>query len=304
MEKQDKPIVLIVALLICGWLGCFIIGLVYYLAVLLSRNPAPLFQGIRQQTPTAISLEEVNSVSTLGTFYFGLDDVNSLCQVKQQVDRVSQEDILRYQFLYFSVPFDSKYEGQRIDWSVYNLRGEYIDSGPRQSLTLDGDLKQCLKVDLYLNPRTDPGTYILEVRFTGKLAYRKVFTISYSDLNKIPRPNRKPFGDIQVGRLVDLDTCTVGHLSNTFSLVDIDDDPWFYIASPFQIEDIGKKIYWSVYTSSGYALFKRYERTLYDDINLCFWQGFSVQGISAGKYSVVIEDDQLNVLYQWHFEIK
>jgi len=91
--------------------------------------------------------------------------------------------------------------------------------------------------------------------------------------------------------------------SNSYSLTSLKDDPWFYIASPFQLSDLNKKIYWSVRDGNGQDIFNT-DRVIYDKLDLCFWQGFSMEGSSAGKYTVVVQDDKLKVLYQTDFELK
>lgn len=303
-KKQAQKVLLMIliatSLLIC----CCVVMLILYFVMLFSARPNLL----QPRTLTPVSLEEINSGTALGKFYFGLDDVDDFCHVKRQTDKFSQEEILKSEYLYLSIPFATKYENEKVAWDVYDLHGKSILDGDKHHVTLDSDMDHCLTGYIFINPRTEPGNYILEVKHENKLAYREVFTITPSDLDKIHRPTRKPFGNITMGRRIDDNTCTATDQSssNTYNLTDLKDDPWFYIASPFQLSDLDKEVYWSVRNANNKNIFgsRRIKRVIYDKMDLCFWQGFSMKDFPAGKYTIFIEDDQFKVIYQSDFELK
>jgi len=298
--NQNRKTLLIVAAIVSGVLCCCAVGLVLYFGLLLYIAPK-LTKTIAPQTPTPISLEEVNSTSPLGKFYFGLDDVNDACVVIRQTSEVSQEELLRSQYIYFSAHFDKKEEGQTVYWSVYDTKGQKIEDDSRKESVLSSAQNNCLKAVIVVNPHTQPGRYVFEVTYNKQIAYRHVFTVKYSDLSKIPRPNRKPFGAFKLGRSIHTAPCTISDQSGVYSLAD---GPWVYFMSPFQVGDVDKKVYWSVFDPGGKSIFGKVERTVVDNINLCFWQGFSMENEPAGKYRVVIEDDKGVVLYETTFELK
>lgn len=296
--KDQTPKILIITIIAVSiLLCCCVVGLILFLS---TRQALNLLA-----TPTPLSLKEINSGTGLGKFYFGLDGVDDTCHVIRQTDKFSQEDILRSEYVYFSIPFTTQDEGQEVQWDIYDLQGQSILDGNKQPVTLTSSQNHCLTGYLGIDPRTKPGDYILEVKHENQMAYREVFAISASDLDKIPRTTRKPFGDITVGRNIDIDKCVADHQSslNTYSLTDLKDAPWFYIVSPFQLSDIDKKIYWSVRNADGKNIFY-IKRVIHDKLDLCFWQGFSMEDSPAGKYTVVIQDDRFKILYQTDFELK
>ena len=300
---DNRFLVILVAItgtLVC----CCCIGLLLYFGLILSISRRALTLQPPQETPTPIPLVNENPASQLGKFSFGFDGVNDACQVNRPVDTFSQEDLLRNELLYFSTTFGTRDEGQNIDWALYNAQGQAIDQERSQTMQLSSNLHHCAQVLIVINTRTEAGTYILEVMYQKKLAYRQVIHITYSDLSKIPRPKRTPLGEFSLGRAVNSQTCIADNQSSAYSLIAVKNDPWFYLLAPFQLSDIGKKIYLSVYQSNGGALFRREEQTIEDDINLCFWEGFSMEDEPAGKYTVVIEDEQFVVLYKTEFELR
>lgn len=300
-KNESRNIVMILVIAAVVLICCCVVSLIIFFAVAIpaSRNL------LKRATPTAMSLEEVNGGTALGKFYFGLDDIDDLCHITTKPYTFSQEEILKNEYIYLSVPFSAKYEGQEVQWDVYNVQGESILDGNKQPATLTSKMDHCLKGYISINPREKPGTYVLVVTHENKLAYRQAFTITASDLDKVPRPQRKAFGDISVGRDIHTTACAAGKqsASNTYTLDDIKTDPWFYLASPFQLSDIDKTIYWSVRNTKGTDIY-HVKRKIQDNIKLCFWQGFSMEDSPAGKYTVIIKDDQSSILYQSDFELK
>jgi hypothetical protein len=302
--SRNRHLVLLVGAVGAGLVVC---ALLAWAIVAATRTILPATRGatptglVPTRTPSPV--REVNSASPLGKFYFGLDGVNGGCQVQRQVSSMSQEDILRSQYIHFSAPFGKLLEGQSVYWSVYGLNGKVYYAG--RELALSADSNHCLHVRIPLNPQSPPGEYVVEVRYQQSLAFRKIFRITASDLSKVPRPQgREPFGAISIGRQVEDMQCSVVYQGSTYRLKDLQYDPWFYIVSPFQPKDIGKKFYWSVFTENGDPLFYREEGTIDDDLGLCFWQGFSMEGYPAGTYTAIVEDEQSVVLYKTVFELK
>jgi hypothetical protein len=296
-QSARNTILVLVGISVC----CCLAAVGLYIVAFASS--LPLLIETARRTPTPISLTEVNSVSPLGKFYFGRKYADNFCHINEKVDEFSQEDLLRDRYLNFSVPFASKYQGKHLTWFVYDEYGKKIDIG-KPRYTLDADLENCFEGLVSLSPRSEPGRYFLEIYFENQLAFKEVFTITYSDLTKVPRPKRKPLGDFSVGRNINSTetTCNAdGQLASTAEMLD---DPWFYIVSPYQLSDIDKKFYWTVRDEKGKAIFNRVERVIDDDIDLCLWQGFSMESSKPGVYTVVIEDTTNKILYQTTFELK
>jgi hypothetical protein len=90
----------------------------------------------------------------------------------------------------------------------------------------------------------------------------------------------------------------------TYHIKILKDDPWFYFVSPYQLSDLDKKFYWSVLNENGIKVHSGTERVIDDDIDLCLWQGFSMENAPPGVYILLIEDESLKELYKTTFELK
>lgn len=303
-NTQDHSIRTAIFVLAGIFICCLAAVCLYVLIIGLSF---PFLRDRARRTPTPISLVEVNSTSPLGKFTFGHGDVDDFCHVKTQIDTFSQEDLLRDSRIDFSAQFASEYEGKHLSWDVYDEKGNVVElKKVSDTYTLSSEMKNCFDVLFRMSPRSKPGKYILEVKYEEQLAFREVFTITYSDLTKIPRPNREPFGNFSFGRrvLADETSCETRGQVPSYPIKTLTDDPWFYVASPYQISDIGKKFYLTVRDAQGELLFDHEEREIDDDINLCVWMGFSMAEDPAGKYDVIIEDEHSKVIYETTFELK
>ena len=285
------------------WVSLSILAAAAFLIFGLGAPSGWLFAPAATEAPAAPTEApyEMNSSTELGAFTLGREGIYTEdCEVSSPGDVFSQADLFAEGHLYFAVPVGENNYGQTIDWSVTDPSGQLLYQDSREILQSDDGTCFWQGFDM---EGQEAGDYVLNVEYEGSTAFRENFTITYSDLSSIPRPDREPFGNFQFGSgWINTDSCTVENEVFTFSPSEINEDPWLYFVSPFQLNEVGRTVYWQVVSDEGDVFYKRTAKAIEDDINLCWWQGFSLEGFPAGSYWLIVEDDS-SVIYRKDFQI-
>ncbi len=229
---------------------------------------------------------EVNSVAPYNVdFTFGQNPTCPLGEAVEAMETISQEALFKNEWLYLVwSPSDVLADVDAV-FSVFQLNGStylYQD----EDLYYDPD-SPCGEQGFSMED-VEAGSYLIEVAAADDVLYRHTFVVTYTDLSAVPRVERPPFGEITFGRGgISSDVCSVSETISDVSLADIAEDPWFYFASPFQVNDIGGIVNFVVTDPSGGVVYDS-DRTIEDDYDLCYWQGFSLEDSETGEYVLEI----------------
>ena len=236
--------------------------------------------------------DEINEVDPYQVqFSFGRGWVTRDCEASHESPSYSQEDVFYDEWFYLVWKYDADLAEVGATWSVSQISDRLVPIYEDIELNMDPNEDDCGRQGFSLEG-TEPGDYYIEVRSGGDVLFRHHFEITWSDLAAIPRPERPPFGYISFGRDGwNLETCTVITETRQVTLSEIEDDEWFYFTSPFQLEEVGKTVYWKLQDADSSIIYKS-EREIQDNVDLCFAQGFSMDGMQAGDYNLFISFDE------------
>ena len=256
-----------------------------------------------QATATANAVMNVLATASAGfsELSLGLNGVDDACEITNEVDNISQKEIFMEDSIYIASKFNDALSNESVDISVRDQFGNIVFNRPDWELS--NEENNCFWWPISLDPHAETGVYVAEVSMSDIVILSHEFTVTFYDISSIERPARDPFGNFTFGRdYVDSETCEVGYQAEVFQLEEINNDPWFYFATPYQMEDIGRSFYYSVYDADWDVIYDG-ERTTEDIYDLCFWQGFSLEDEAAGEYFLVIELDNGEEI-SFYFEIQ
>lgn len=237
-------------------------------------------------TATALQFNEISDITPFNKFGISLG-VNEDCSGDQVGEIFSQEDLFKNDWaVYVFWPSNLSLSQYSPKLSLFSEEDGYLIKEEDLDLRLDNN--SCAWHHLWVSG-IKPGNYTLEITGNGQIVYRKNILVAYSDLTTIPRPERMPLGQFTIGRYgIDSETCKVNSPVVSVSVSELREDEWFYFVSSFQIEEVGVVVTWSLYNDS-ILYYDREERIITDNIDLCFWQGFSLEGAPPGRYTLEIE---------------
>lgn len=240
-----------------------------------------------EATSVALHNNEITNIAPFHNFKIGLG-ISDDCSGDQLGEIFTQGDLFINDWdLYIFWPSTLSLSQYSPKLSLFNEQGDYLFRDIDLDLRLDENscAWHLLGVD-----EIKPGKYTVEIISNGKEVFKKNILIIYSDLTVIPRPERPPLGQFTIGTGgVDNKSCKVVYPAELVSADDLKESEWFYFASPFRLAQVGKTITWSLYYNDTVKYYYREQRVIADDIDLCFWQGFSLDGASPGKYTLEIE---------------
>ncbi len=105
----------------------------------------------------------------------------------------------------------------------------------------------------------------------------------------------QPFGRISFGwggfRPL---TCVVSRETTTFSALELNNATFIYFVSPFLESEVGNYIKWKIVLPDGTIAYDA-ESRIYNDEDLCFWQGFVLADEDPGEHTLEITDWNGNV---------
>jgi serine/threonine protein kinase len=256
-----------------------------------------------QATATAKAVINILATASSGfnELSLGLNGINDACEITNEVDQISQKEIFMEDPIYIASKFSDALSNESVDIIVRDPDGDIAYE--RMDWELSNEENNCFWWPIYLDPHAEPGAYVTEVSIMDIVILRHEFTVTFYDISSIERPARAPFGNFTFGRdYVDTETCEVGYQAEVFQLEEINNDPWFYFSTPYQMEDIGRSFYYGVYDADWNLIYDD-ERTTEDVYDLCFWQGFSMEDEPAGEYFLIIELDNGEEI-SFYFEIQ
>jgi len=112
-------------------------------------------------------------------------------------------------------------------------------------------------------------------------------------------------GEFSAGRGGVGNECRVIDQSVTVTQLDLFEDEWFYFAVPFTDEDLGKHLIWAVHSPDGGFEYRDVIRTISNDEDRCFWQGFALGSDSEpGEYELVVRSGNHGVIYSETFTVE
>ena len=256
-----------------------------------------------RMTATADAIEIILSTATSGfdELSLGLNGVSEECLVNNEVNQISQKEIFMEEPIYISSHFNDSLSNETINIAVRDKDGELVFE--RLDWDLSNEENNCFWWPINLDPHTKSGLYSVEVSLHGIVILDKTFQITPYDISSIERPSRDPFGNFTFGRGgVNSNICEVDYQTTIVSLEDVQDDPWFYFASPYKIDEIGKSFTWTIYSPTGDVIHSVVRHTE-DTYDLCMWQGFYLEGEPVGDYRLTIElDDGSQIEYEFTIE--
>ena len=244
-----------------------------------------------QATATANAVINILATASSGfnELSLGLNGVDDACKITNEVDQISQKEIFMEDTIYIASKFSDALSSESVDIIVRDPDGDIAFE--RTDWELSNEENNCFWWPIYLDPHTEPGEYVAEVSLMDIVILSHKFTVTFYDISSIERPARDPFGNFTFGRdYVDSEICEVAYQAKVFQLEEINNDPWFYFSTPYQIDEIGITFSYSLYDANGNLIYKG-DRITEDVYDLCFWQGFSMEDEPAGEYHLLIELD-------------
>ncbi len=236
---------------------------------------------------------------------FGRERITDDCRVAHQTSLITQAALAKNKWLYFARPFKKADIGKTLIWSVFSPTGERLHRDEnRRQLTTENYENNCFWQGFQLSKETMPGQYMLEIKLEGDVIHRNTFTVEKSSEFPPYTPGRKPLGNFTFGREHVLgEPCKVEVQTSVVSKTQLSEDPWFYFASSYTKDEIGKMLYWTVYGPGGTKVYERVPRPLEDDLELCLWQGFGLDAnLPAGEYKLEVEYES-KIIYSTTFQL-
>lgn len=248
---------------------------------------------------------------TIGVVFGREHIISDECRVASETSRITQAALAKNKWLYFAMPFTRADVGKTLTWSVLSPTGNRLYGDEQRQLTTEKYKNDCFWQGFPLSREAMPGQYTLEIKLEGDVIYRNTFTVEKSD--EFPpvvyRTDRKPLGNFTFGRERVLgfkpgEPCEVKVQTSVVTKTQLSESRWFYFASSYTKDEIGKVLYYTVYGPGGTKVRDRKPRTLEDEPELCFWQGFALNpNRPAGEYKLELEYES-KIIYRTTFQLK
>lgn len=232
-------------------------------------------------------------------FTFGVDGFDDNCEVIELTNTISQKDIFMEERIYLASAFDDILLGEVVELFVYDADGKLIQ---QREWELVEDDAGCFWWPFGFDPHLPASDYKIDVVIQDVTIHSQDFTVTPYDISTIERPEYPPFTEFTFGRDGVNSKCDVIEQTHSAAVEQLDEDPFFYFASPYSMEDIGTKLSWHVMDEAGNYFFGN-EREFLDVYDMCFWQGFSMEDELPGVYVLVIEFDN-GITYTILFDIE
>jgi hypothetical protein len=261
----------------------------------------------------AFAIKQIISLPNDKTVTFGRERITDDCRVAYPTSRITQAALVKDEWLYFARPFKKADVGKTLTWSVFDPTGNRWLGDEKRQLTTENYKNDCFWQGFSLSKDAMPGKYTLEIKLEGDVIYRNTFTVEASQPSEFPpviyRSDRKPLGNFTFGREIVLgfqpgEPCEVKVQTSVVPKTQLSEDPWFYFASSYTKDEIGKTLYWTVYGPGGTKVYDHTPRPLEDEPELCLWQGFGLDAKSpTGKYKLEVEYES-KIIYRTTFQLK